>query len=470
MSTRTSELLNNAGIAYPAHTGSRQPSDPRLQQLTASTLTWEVFSQDAVGYAGDVENARPVRPRSLYDVKKWIADYFPYAHFRAALPETTLYFAFCSNRIKLSPEEAISVPRDDLWWLAAPGDTLLLTDRRTHHYVSIHHIDAETDRIFLLDPWPDRIFLKRGLNLANVEAVVEPIVPGNDATYKLVSITRAEFLRTAVGIITRDTPDLIAAYEAHDPSARQQPRMQLAFGLALMDAESNVLAPQAARHYKLALQLTQSAQSGELATYAAARLYVALVCALHYQRLSREPLAEKPFDDMLRQLLSQQPEEQLLAQARCSELCRLGHAAGASEDYPNALRLLDIAVLRFPQEEEPWRLRAKARVLTEDHAGAVADATAALSLNQARIERLEAQRESWHPYDRFSRQQDTDLIGGLRERRVDELNLRTVALTRLGRTVEARADANALVALSPDASGAYAKLAVIEQIDGETAS
>lgn len=471
MSTRTSEYLKSLVFPAAARRGGRPPRDLRLEHLAAASLTWKSMSQGNMEYAGDAENPRPVRPRSLYDVKKWIADYFPYAVYRGAFPDDTLYFAFCDERVAMPLEQAIPVSRDELWWLASPGDTLLLSDRRTHHYVSVYNVDPDTDRIALLDPWPDRVFLKKGLNAAGVEAEVEP--PGDEESapgrHRLIRITRPEFLRVAVGIITRDTPELIDAFLARHPHRRERLETQLGFGLALMDAEASVLARSAVLRFRAALRLAEGGQATERVEYAAARLYVALVGAIYCQRRSGDALASKPFDDELRHLIARHSEERLLAGARCPELCSLSNDAGAARDYPAALRFLDIAVARFPEEEEPRRLRAKARLLSRDQRGALDDVTLALSHNSRRIGALEERRDAWHPDDRFSRSDDEARIGGLKKRRFDELDMRVSALIGLGQLAEARAAAEELVAHAPDKSAGYAKLGAVEQLQGNAA-
>jgi tetratricopeptide (TPR) repeat protein len=432
---------------------------------------WEAMSQGQ-GYAGDAGNPRPVRPRSLYDLKKWMADYFPYARYRGAFPEDTLYFAFCYDRMQMPIEEAIPIPREHLWWLAAPGDSLLLSDRRTHHYIRVQYVDSDADRIYLLDPWPDRVFLKKGLNATGVEAVVEPFGPkGSDVgSLKRISITRSEFLRVILGIITKDTPDLIEHYLVQHPAQRDRFEIQLAFGLALMDAEAYVLARFAVVRFQAALCLAEVAEATERIEYAAARLYVALVAALHHQRWSGDALATKAFEDELRHLKERYSEDRLIARARVDELCSLSHAAGVSEDYAEARRFLDAAVSRFPDEEEPRRLRAKVRVLCQEYHGALDDVTQALAHNARRIRELEARHEARHPEDRHSRSDDEARIGGLKNTRFEELSVRVAALVNLSRLAEACAAAEELIAYAPDRSAGYAKLAVVERMLGNEAA
>jgi tetratricopeptide (TPR) repeat protein len=440
MSTPTSEFLTNLAMPTATRRAGRPRRDERLEHLAGTTLAIEVLTQGAVGYAGDADDPRPVPARSLYDLKKELVDTLAAARLRSAFPEDTLFFAFCHDRVASPLEETVPVSRDALWWLAAPGDTLLVSDRRTHHYISVLRVDTDADRIQLLDPWPDRVMLKKGLNIAGVEAVVEPLA--NEATAGktlVVTITRAEFLKVAVGLVTRDTPDLIDQYLADRPTERESGDTRLAFGLTLLDAEKYGLYRKAAEHFRAALRLAEAAHASERIDDAAARLFVALVGASHHQRWSGEALASRPFDDELRRLIVDHTEARLLAHARRIELCSIGNAAASSGDLVSARRYLDVAVARFPEEEEPRRLRGKVALAGQDYEAAAADLALAVDYNARRIRALEERRDAWHAHDSSSRSRDDGLIGGLKERRAEELELHARALTALGRGPEAAA-------------------------------
>ena len=99
----------------------------------------------------------------------------------------------------------------------------------------------------------------------------------------------------------------------------------------------------------------------------------------------------------------------------------------------------------------------------EDGAGALEDATEAIAVNRRRTEEREAERDARDPRDRWGRIDDDGRIAGLRHRRGDEHANRATALIQLGRTEEARADAQHAIECTPDDSGGYRLLAVIEQ-------
>jgi hypothetical protein len=443
MSTPTSEFLTNLAMPTATRSAGRPRRDERLEHLAGTTLAIELVTQGAVGYAGDADDPRPVRPRTLYDVKKEMVDSLAAARLRTSFPEDTLFFAFCHDRVASPLEETVPVSWDALWWLSAPGDILLVSDRRTHHYISVLRVDTDADSIQLLDPWPDRVMLKKGLNTAGVEAVIEPLASEGTAGKALVvTITRAEFLQVAVGLITRDTPDLIDQYLADRPLERESGDTRLALGLTLLDAEKYGLFRKAAEHFRAALRVAEASHASERIDDAAARLFVALVGASHHQRWSGDALASRPFDDELRRLIADHTEERLLAHARRIELCSIGNAAAHSGDVVSARRYLDVAVARFPEEEEPRRLRGTVALVSRDYEGAAANLALAIDYNARRIRTLEERRDAWHPHDSSSRSRDDGLIAGLKERRMEELELHARALTALGRGPEATAAAN----------------------------
>jgi tetratricopeptide (TPR) repeat protein len=440
MSTPTSEFLTNLAMPTATRSAGRPRRDERLEHFAGTTLVFELAAQGAVGYAGDADDPRPVRPRSLYDVKKEMADSLAAARLRNSFPEDTLLFAFCHDRVASPLEETVPVSRDALWWLSAPGDTLLVSDRKTHHYISVLAVDTDAGRIQLLDAWPDRVMLKKGLNTVGVEAVIEPLAnEGTAGKALVVTITRAEFQRVAVGLITYDTPDVIDQYLADRPVERESGDTRLAFGLTLLDAEKYGLFRKAAEHFRAALRLAEAAHASERIAAAAARLFVALVGASHHQRWSGDALASRPFDDELRRLIVDHTEERLLADARRIELCSIGNAAARSGDLVSARRYLDVAVARFPEEEEPRHIRGKVALASLDSEVAATDLALAIDYNARRIRALEERRDAWHPHDSSSRSRDDGLIAGLKERRVEELDLHARALTALGRTPEAAA-------------------------------
>jgi tetratricopeptide (TPR) repeat protein len=458
-------------IRDEGNTGGRPPRDPRVQEYSGIALRGQLFKQDLFGYAGDDPNPRPLPTRTLGSFKRQFSDYFQ------ADPETArlraphaLCFAFCSDKVKLPPQDAIAVPREDLWWLAAPNDLMLLSDRITHHYTTVHRVWPEGEKIFFLDDWPERIFLKEGLNSAGVSAEIVPYFAGIfDAMLpgrKEVGITRDEYLRVAVGLITQDTPALLDRYLDHRPQARSDYALNLSCGLSLLDVSQDNVARFAVPWLERALAIAREQGSAQNERQAAGALYVALLVSSRRARQCGDALAGKPFEDCQRELVSRYGEKEILTGLDIEQLCRLGNAAGWGQDFDSATTYLDLALAREPGHEGARWLRAKVRLRREDAAGTLEDATEAIAANSRRTREREAERDARDPRDRWGRLDDEGRLAGLRRRRGDEHGNRANALIRLGRTQEARADAEQAIALAPDVSTGHFMLALIEKEAG----
>ncbi len=92
-----------------------------------------------------------------------------------------MVYRYISNTYRSGSDLFLPVPRKNFWYLARPGDTVLLSDGITHHYTFIHGIDRRAQTIDLADLWPDRIFLRDGLNAAGVAATLIPGSGGRQA-------------------------------------------------------------------------------------------------------------------------------------------------------------------------------------------------------------------------------------------------------------------------------------------------
>jgi tetratricopeptide (TPR) repeat protein len=458
-------------IRDEGNTGGRPARDPRVQEYATRGLRTLLLSQNAFGYAGDDENPRPLPKRTLGSFKRQSSDYFQ----GGSLPgdvraPQALHLAFCSDKVKVPAEDAIAVPREDLWWLAAPNDLVLISDRVTHHYTTVHRVSQDGGKIYFLDDWPDRIFLKEGLNSAGVRAEIIPyfagifdeIMPGRQE----VGITRDEYLKVIVGLITQDTPALLERYMEQRPQARASYAINLSSGLTLLDVAQDNVARFAVPYLERALAIAREQSQSENETRAAGALYVALLVSARRARQQGEALAEKPFEEWRLDLVSRYGEQQLLDSLGIEQLCRLGNAAGWGQDFDNAATYLDLAVSREPGHEGARWLRAKVRLRREDGAGALEDATEAIAANRRRTQEREAERDARDPRDRWGRIDDDGRMAGLRRRRGDEHADRATALLHLGRVEEARADAQQAIDCTPDEAAGYRLLAAIEQNAG----
>lgn len=456
----------------------RPTRDPRVEASAHNNKLWTlVMFQNVFGFAGDDPNPRPLPKRTLYTIKKKMSDYLQAGVEQRvqADPDTkipwawdTIHLAFCSDRVKMPLDEAIPVPREDLWWLAAPDDLVLLSDRVTHHYTTVDHVVREADRIFFIDEWPDRIFLKQGLNEAGVAAEVHPYMAGVLEAVapalrgkKHVSITRDEFSRVIVGLITLDTRELLDHYLAHRPHTKGSFAVRFSFGATLMDAELDRLVKFAVSHFKAAWRIATANPDAGDTKLAAARYYQSLVISNFVQQYSGDVLAAKPFADELRSLLGNQTEESLLESLKVEEIARIGNAAGHAQDFESAVRYLDRAVARGPTHEGARHLRAMAKSRIADWPGTIEDIKAALAANAERTLARQSEHDARDSRDRYGLSDDEARLEGLRSRRMEELSLLVTALVQLQRWPEARAAAEETISLDPDQPNGYRMLGAL---------
>ena len=160
-----------------------------------------------VRHASTEDNPRPLPVISLYDFKR--RSLATYINSPGPIPETVPY-AFYADKYHSLPEKAVVLPAEHIWWLAAPQDGLLLSDRITHHYTGVAQVDREGERIYFRDGWPEDFFLFEGRNTIGAAARLE----------NGLSISKAEFLKAVVGLVTIDTPTLIEDYFAAFPERR----------------------------------------------------------------------------------------------------------------------------------------------------------------------------------------------------------------------------------------------------------
>src|SRR5262249_1630782 len=278
---------------------------------------------------------------------------------------------------------------------------LLLSDKVTAHYTTMLSASDKTGRMQMVDEWPERVFLREDFNEEEICARLEPffagvfesVLPGK----KEISITRDEFLRVAVGLVTLWPPPLLERYVERRPALRDDAATMLSFGLNLMAPAHDAIARFAAPYFLRAEHLAIAAAQTEPARQAAAWSYAAHAIAALQQRRAGDPFAIAPFADEVVSLNQRHGEEALLTLLDVEVLCRLGNAAAVAGQFDAAFRWLDLAVARDPFHDAAHWLRAKVRQYRNEPAEQVADATEALARNAAWIARRRAEHDARDP-------------------------------------------------------------------------
>jgi len=113
----------------------RPPRDERIQVYLNNQATWSTFfALSGVAHAGDDPNPRQM---TQVDLAKF-ADIHNHsvAPLRKEIPDAAV-FPIWSTRQRVPLHRGVAVPPAHLWWFAREEDTVLLSDRQTHHYCSV---------------------------------------------------------------------------------------------------------------------------------------------------------------------------------------------------------------------------------------------------------------------------------------------------------------------------------------------
>ena len=447
----------------------RPERDPRVEAVAATLWKDTLEQQGRVGFAGDDDNPRELPRRTLFSMRESMQDALDALKDDGTrLASLGLQIAFCDEAVTMPAPEVIHVPREDLWWLAAPGDLLLLSDGLTVHFTTMLHASEEKGRMQIVDEWPDRVFLREGFNEADVAARVQPffagvfelVLPGKQE----IDLTREEFLRVAVGLVTLDTPVLFERLLDRRPALYRAAAVQMAIGRALMAPSHDVLARFAAPYFVRAEASAAHGGQSDHAAEAAAWSYAAHSIARLLQLDGVDAGATLPFAGELAGLHRRHGATALLARLDVEVLIRMGNAAAHAQQFDAAMAWLDLAIERNPFHDAAHWLRAKVRQFRNQPAEQVVDATEALARNQAWIERRSAKHNARDPRDHYGRKDDLGRIAGLRGRRADELLVRAQGLATLGRLDDAQTDLLEAQRLRPEDSEPRRLLEVLDRL------
>ena len=386
----------------------RPPRDERIRVYIENQSLWSTFLQmTGPGYAGDEANPRPMTPVDLGQSAR-IHDRVV-APLRKEIPDTAV-FPIWSARRRVPLHRGVAVPSAHLWWFAAEEDVVLLSDRQTHHYCSISHIDRDAQTIAFADPWSDRFFLQAGRNTLGICA---------DGT----QIGRADFARAAVGLTCWDRLGLFDAYLQAFPAQAESAELRCRIGHAVLNIGSDRLLPCAVEHFDRARTLARAAGDRELELHAAARMYLAATAGFAvFKAAGVEPVAAA-MAALSRDAQRHDEAPALIEQLRPEELCRLAFCAGLINRHDMAEAAAARAIEVDPDFEDGWWQRATARFRQGRIAEALADADQYLVLNDRTLPVARARRAALHPMDSVGASELGAEVGEREQRRTAVLEL-----------------------------------------------
>jgi tetratricopeptide (TPR) repeat protein len=432
--------LNEPGIRRPAR-------DPRIQPYLDNGLTIStVFSLGTSGYAGDDPNPRPMTPVNLFEMAR-IADR-AVAPLRREVPDAA-FFPIWSTRVRSALDHGLAVPPDHLWWFVEPGDTVLLSDRITHHFTTAGHVDRNSDTISFVDPWPNDFFLQDGRNTLGIES-------------EGTRITRTEFAKATIGIATWDRLSLFDAYLQAYPGQAASAEVQCRLGYVILAIGSDRLTPPAAMRFSMARDLARQAGDAKLELASAARLYLSAMCG-HAVMTSagQQPLAEA-MAGLLRDLHASHSPAELAAQLKPQELARLAFCVSQVGRHDTAEAASSRAIELDPAFDEGYWLRGAARFHQGRIAEALADADQFLDINTRAMAELSQRRSTIHPSNNIAIGQTDAALTERMHRRTAVLELAVSAAAHAKDLHRAVKYLRLLQTLHPDRTDVTQRLAAIE--------
>lgn len=401
-------------------------------------------------YAGDGENPRPLPKITIHDFKKHLF------LSQKKLNETwhspdAMYFAFVSDRHNWEAKELITMSPEHLWWMLRSGDIVLLSDRVTHHYTQINQINHEQKRVTFLDPWPERFFLREGLNLMNIKA--------DDK----LGISREEFLRVIVGMVTLDVPDLLQSYLNSFPEQKKSPDLLRRMGLTFLDDGRDRFAFEAAG-YLVQAYSSLSPGEDENAKMIGSEAYMALKMAIFQHQ--KTPLAAKVFQRSLNRICKDHLAEEFCDYLTAENLGRLAFTAGKAGSLQDALHYFDLALKKDPDHERNYYFRALVNLLSQNYEEVVSDSSAALTLNRRNRESITANLSSKDHRDWMGRNNDKAHLEENEQQYIEILSIRAKAHMLIGNFPAAKADAQMIIDSQPDNKAGYLLMFQIAERSG----
>jgi tetratricopeptide (TPR) repeat protein len=365
-------------------------------------------------------------------------------------------YVFYWNRLRAERPEIILIDKNSFLPLTRPADTVLLTDRITHHYTIVLGVDPEKQEVELSDS--EDSFLIEGRNEAGVKA---RLVRSESGKGPFVRITFAEFGRVVIGLLSLSGPKFADRYFEIAPGAKSDLATQLALAFTMLYAGDSFIID-AQGHFHEAVRLADAAGNAEGKRSAASRLTLCILLArsqtvLRIRAAKDEAQRQTLIASLdkgalvLRELEAKHgfKQDDLLKELSDAELFRLGLAAMAINLYPTAAGHFNDVIGKNPKHVPAYIQRARAKGYLKDFQGAVDDATVALEL-------IDAQTKNATP-DESERNLSivvwTPLI--LKARRSEALTVRAQANQLLKRLDAVRTDAKEIIALEPDGTLGY---------------
>jgi hypothetical protein len=352
--------MNNEGAASkatePEHSGSPivqlPPRDPRLEASLLASAD-DAFKLQKAGYDENPPGSTTFSEMRRQNPFDYVASMDP-----VAMPARS--YAYYLDSLASDDDALLPVRRERFWGLLRTASQLLLSDGRTHHYTMVHRVDHSAGTLDLVDSWPDAIFLRKGLNTRGVAAEIIH-VPDRG---KIVRVTRAEFERVIMGVITLEPHNFYEHLLKLFPDSANEPRFLLAIGLAAFGLPGSEDPGKALPYVDAALESVMNSEDAELKRRTGLQaLYMTAFAEYWLAGHKIDEITQKKTIEVvqkisrcLRSHFSGVEHEELTH----DQLNRIGAEAWASNYAQDAEQIFDSVIKRWPESGEGYFGRAKA--------------------------------------------------------------------------------------------------------------
>lgn len=486
-----------------------RPRSPEQTSYLFQMLTWQLGRQGTTIYEGKYEDARPIPKTTLRDFAKIRERELRGSPFDDSpnLRES-LYFTFHKTRFRAPEPEVVHIPKQDLWRMVRAGDWVLLSDGDYHHITFVFHVDRQKQQILFLDLWPDEIFLKAGENSLGIDAQVFDYMDfelidsqgriraeaahawpaqldanqvlryvdafGSSENKRLVSITRQEYLRVIMGLVTIDTPEFYDVYRQHNEETATRSDVQLSFALTflkwpgerfrldLLEWPDEPFIGPALRLSKAALDRVRREPVHELETEAAYIYDMASLIDAYTSLEQDRETARTETLNLLNRLRARFTAPELSASSTPQDYYQLGVAAMRADYLDDAASFFRMAIDADDTYVDAYLSRASVSTRLGGFPQVISDATRALEI-ASRAKAVSAKRRAErHHRDKWGRQRDDHDLAVADWHRAMAFGIRAGAFGATSRFDDALRDAKALIDLRPDLSKGYGLAGKIE--------
>jgi tetratricopeptide (TPR) repeat protein len=438
-----------------------------LAQIDEQDAFRLLYAQGQLAYAGAQPNPRPLPKVFLLDHARNLSAFSEHrGGMESAIQVAAngLFYAIFNEKPGSREPEAINAPAQVMWCLLRPGTYLLLNDGNTAHYTIVGKVDRESGLVYLVDLWPDTIFLLKDRNFEDIDArligrdgkeLTVQEAQSSEAASVLVRITRAELLRVLVGAIRRDTPEFEERFYSLHPDARRDLKTRTAFGLLFLNGPGGRFNEAAVPALQSALDLAKSLNATSEARFLAGRLYLSSwiqVGAAIDDTTATEAQRRAEY------LAAKFGERELVDGYVAADLFRLGNAfmGPRRSDWKHAAAAFGLAIEKDPDYSEAYVRRADAEFELGHPSNVINDTSRALNLIVPKMAALLQDKEQRRPDDIVGLYSDQWAIEALRDDLVHAMEWRSQSFLKLADYQGALDDANELMKIAPDKWLAYA--------------